>query len=220
MAILIDNVIDVHTVDTILEKLNDETLFIDGKMTAGKTAKIVKNNLQVNTKSPIYQEVNEQLRQILAKHAVVNAASFPKNMTDCILSRYEAGMNYGPHVDNTYIKGVRTDLSFTLFLSSPEDYEGGELIIRKHDGDEVIKLSKGSIYIYPSNCIHTVSPVTHGIRYVAVGWIQSRIRLEEQRNIMFDLTSCIESLEENTTNHELRLNLLKVKTNLLRLWAD
>lgn len=220
MAILIDNVVDVHTVDTILATLKDTSLFVDGKKTAGKTAKVVKENLQLNTESKEYKAVNEQLRTILAKHPVMNAASIPKIMTDLIISRYESGMTYGSHMDNAFIKGVRSDLSFTLFLSSPDDYEGGELIIQKHDGDEVIKLPKGSVYVYPSNCLHYVTPVSKGVRHVAVGWIQSRIRLDEQRGILFDLLSSIESLEENPQNHELRINLLKVQTNLMRLWAD
>ena len=129
-------------------------------------------------------------------------------------------MQYGRHVDEAYIQGIRTDLSFTLFLNEPSSYEGGELVISRPDGDEEMKAQKGALYLYPSSSVHYVKPVTKGVRLVAVGWVQSRVRLDEKREILFDLSKALKQLPSEAPDNELKLLLLRTRNHLLRLWGE
>jgi len=137
-----------------------------------------------------------------------------------MFNRYEADMHYGAHVDNAFISGMRTDLSFTLFLSGPESYKGGELVIQHGGLEQKIKPALGSLVLYPSTAVHYVAPVKSGVRLAAVGWIQSRIRHHEQRVTLFDMYQALQALENNAANQEARLAMLKVQSNLMRQWAD
>lgn len=219
MAILVDNLLDVHRTKAILESLGDD-VFLDGKLTAGKTARDVKHNLQADASNPSVVAATKMIEQALRKHPMIMNAALPAKFAKIMISRYDQGMTYGSHVDNAIIADTRTDLSFTLFLSDPDSYDGGELIVQKHDGDDVIKLPQGSLYLYPSNTLHYVAPVTHGVRYAAVGWIQSRVRLDEQRTTLFDLYMALQELPDTEANQKARLQILKAKSNLMRLWAD
>jgi PKHD-type hydroxylase len=219
MATFIESVLDSYSLNAISESLTGHALFEDGKPTAGKTAKRVKNNVQAQADSTT-QAVLKMIENALLDHAVFQAAALPSKFAKMMINRYDPGMDYGPHVDEAYIAGTRTDLSFTLFLSDPESYEGGELIIQKDDGDEVIKLPKGALYLYPSNSIHRVTAVTSGSRLAAVGWVQSRVRLDEHRQILFDISQALTKMPDNDANRDARLQMLKIKNNLLRLWAE
>jgi PKHD-type hydroxylase len=218
MAIFIEDVLDLHVVDAILDALSAEAVFVDGKKTAGRTAKKVKHNVQAQASSV------EGIRKMVEKHLLANRAfsraAIPLKFAKVMFSKYEVGMNYGEHVDDAFIAKTRTDLSFTLFLSDPDSYEGGELVIKRHDGDEKVKLPKGSLYLYPSSALHYVAPVTSGVRIAAVGWVQSRVRLQDHREILFDVATALSSLKETQENAPTRLQLLKVQQNLMRLWAD
>ena len=147
-------------------------------------------------------------------------AALPQKFAKILISRYTPGMHYGAHIDDPVIAGTRTDLSFTLFLSDPESYQGGELILKKHDGDELVKLQKGALCLYPSTSLHHVAEVTSGTRLAAVGWVQSRVRLGDQREILFDLQKALNDIPDTPENHPARLSLLKAKSNLMRLWVD
>lgn len=218
MAILVDNLLDVHSVRAVLDSMTDE-LFLDGGRTAGKTARAVKKNLQADPKASSVVAAARLVEGALRKHPLVSNAAYPGKLSNIIISRYDAGMTYGSHVDNAFIQGTRTDLSFTLFLSDPADYDGGELVLQKHDGDDVIKLPQGSVYIYPSHEIHYVAPVTRGVRYAAVGWIQSRVKSDEHRTALFDLYLALQQMADNEENKQARLQILKVRNNLMRMWA-
>lgn len=218
MAILVDNLLDVHSVKAVLDSMTDE-LFLDGGRTAGKTARAVKKNLQADPKASSVVAAARLVEGALRKHPLVVNAAHPDKLSNIIISRYDAGMTYGSHVDNAFIQGTRTDLSFTLFLSDPADYDGGELVLQKHDGDDVIKLPQGSVYIYPSHEIHYVAPVTRGVRYAAVGWIQSRVKSDEHRTVLFDLYLALQQMADNEENKQARLQILKVRNNLMRMWA-
>ncbi|WP_369985238.1 Fe2+-dependent dioxygenase [Thalassolituus sp.] len=219
MAILVDNLLDVHSVTAVLNSLSDD-LFVDGKKTAGKTARAVKKNLQADPKSPKIIAATKLVEQALRKHPMVTNSAFPDKLSNIIISRYDEGMTYGSHVDNAFIHATRTDLSFTLFLSDPDTYDGGELILQKHDGDDVIKLPQGSVYIYPTRELHYVAPVTRGVRYAAVGWIQSQIRSEEHRGTLFDLYLALQQMADTEENKQARLQILKARSNLMRMWAE
>lgn len=218
MAILVDNLLDVHSVKAVLDSMTDD-LFLDGGRTAGKTARAVKKNLQADPKASSVVAAARLVEGALRKHPLVANAAHPDKLSNIIISRYDAGMTYGSHVDNAFIQGTRTDLSFTLFLSDPADYDGGELVLQKHDGDDVIKLPQGSVYIYPSHEIHYVAPVTRGVRYAAVGWIQSRVKSDEHRTVLFDLYLALQQMADNEENKQARLQILKVRNNLMRMWA-
>jgi len=220
MAIFVDNVLNVYSIDAIIEVLNDKKIFEEGKKTAGRTAKQVKNNLQAKPDVPAVAAIKKMVEQALLENPIFMAAAQPLRFAKIMFSRYEVGMNYGPHIDDPFIAGTRTDLSFTLFLSDVDSYEGGELVIKRNDGDEAVKLPKGSLYLYPATSLHFVAPVTSGTRIVVVGWLQSRIRLAEHREILFDLASALRQLPNTEENTGSRLQLLKTKSNLTRLWAD
>ena len=220
MQIFLDNVLDVHTINALANTLADPRLFEDGKRTAGRTAKRVKSNLQARPDAPEVKGATKLVEKSLLAHPVFRAAALPAKFAKIMFSRYTPGMRYGTHVDDPFIAGTRTDLSFTLFLSDPESYEGGELILNKHDGDEPIKLPKGALALYPSTSLHHVAEVTAGSRLAAVGWVQSRVRSAEHREILFDLHHALAQLPGNAANQDARLSLLKAKSNMMRLWAD
>lgn len=220
MAIFIENVIDVYTINAISDALSDPLLFEDGKKTAGVTAQKVKRNLQAKPTEASVKGAKSQIEKALMSHTVFRSAAQPLKFAKIMFSRYEPGMNYGAHVDDAFIAGTRTDLSFTLFLSDPDSYQGGELVLSRLDGDETVKLPKGSLYLYPSTSVHHVAPVTSGTRLAAVGWVQSRVRQEEHRAILFDLACALKQLPGTQENSEARLRLLQAQNNLLRLWAD
>lgn len=219
MATFIENVLDIHAIHAITEALQDESLFEDGRVSAGGTAKKVKRNVQAKNTAAV-QGITTMIEQKLRENAVLRSAALPLKFAKIMVNRYDEGMTYGAHVDDAFIAGVRTDLSFTLFLSDPKSYAGGELMVQRDDGDEAIKLPQGSLYLYPADSIHYVAPVTHGSRLAAVGWIQSKVRLQEQRQILFDLSSALKQLPTTEANHGARLKLLNVHNNLLRRWAD
>lgn len=220
MMLYIDNLLDQPTLDALCDSLNDDSLFEDGKKTAGRTAKKVKNNLQGRGDQPAIKGARSILEKSLKKHPVFNAAALPKQFAKIMFNRYSDGMQYGTHIDEPFIGGVRTDLSFTLFLSDPESYDGGELVLCHHDGDEDIKLPKGTLVLYPSTTLHHINPVTRGKRLAAVGWLQSRVQLSEQRAVLFDLFHALAQLPDTTDNQNARLSLLKARANLMRLWAQ
>ena len=153
-------------------------------------------------------------------HAVFKAAARPKKLTGMLVSRYGTGMSYGLHVDDALMGGVRTDLSFTVFLAEPESYEGGELLIEGNDGTNAIKLAAGSAVVYPTTSLHHVSEVTNGERLVVVGWVRSYIRSGDQREILFDLDQSVAQLREAGAERAILDRILKTRANLMRMWAE
>ena len=136
------------------------------------------------------------MEQALLAHPVFKAVARPKQLVGLLVSRYRPGMEYGLHVDDAMMQGVRTDLSFTLFLSAPEAYEGGELVIEGNDAENAIKLPAGSAVVYPTTSLHRVAPVTAGERLVVVGWVRSLIRRADQREILFDLDAAVAEMRQ------------------------
>lgn len=220
MQIILDNILDIHRLNAIIESLADDSLFEDGGKTAGRTAKKVKANLQARSDAVETKGAAAMVEKALMAHPVFSAAAIPSRIAKIMFSRYEPDMVYGSHVDDPVIAGTRTDLSFTLFLSDPDSYQGGELVLHKYDGDEMIKLPAGSLVLYPSTSLHSVATVREGQRIAAVGWVRSRVRLAEQREILFDLHNALANLADNEENQVTRLSLLKAKYNLMRQWLD
>jgi PKHD-type hydroxylase len=197
--------------------------FIDGQKTAGWHAKLVKNNQQLSKKHPAYLDLFELVKQALNRHPLFMSAVQPKIIHSLLFSRYEIGMEYGTHVDNAFMGGDnywRSDLSFTVFLSDRDSYSGGELVMELSDGDRPYKLEAGSAIIYPASTLHRVETVTEGVRFAAVGWIQSLVRSSEHREILFDLDTVRRSIFAKE-GKSLEFDLIsKSYANLLRMWAD
>jgi PKHD-type hydroxylase len=193
--------------------------FVAGKATAGWSAKLVKANLQA-LDSPELHRLRTLVQARLVAHAVFGLATRPKTILGPLFSRYEPGHEYGAHVDDAMMGGVRTDVSFTLFLSAPESYDGGELVLDSPAGADTFKLDAGNIIVYPSTMLHHVAPVTRGQRLAAVGWVRSYIRHAAQRELLFELETARRRLferEGKTPDGDL---LAKCAANLLRMWCQ
>ncbi|MEO0834858.1 MAG: Fe2+-dependent dioxygenase [Cyanobacteria bacterium J06642_3] len=197
--------------------------FIDGKLTAGWNAKLVKNNQQLKKKTPLGTQLTQQVKSALNRNKLFQTAIRPKSIHSLLFSRYDKGMSYGRHVDNAIMRNNdmwRTDISFTLFLNSPDEYQGGELTIEGTDAEKGYKLDAGSAIVYPSTSLHRVNEVTEGSRLVCVGWVQSLIRDPSDREILFDLETArrvIFAKDGKTPEFDL---ISKSVSNLLRKWVD
>lgn len=188
--------------------------FEDGAATAGTLARAVKDNEQAVAGSET-DAVLEKVRRALLAHAGFQAVAYPKAFAQLMVTRTQGGGQYGTHVDNALIAGARADVSFTLFLSDPESYDGGELTITDRLEDRQVKLAPGEAIVYPSNTLHGVEPVTRGQRLVVIGWVQSWVREPDRREVLFDLWRAIEAAPDT----EQKRLISKSRSNLLRMWA-
>jgi PKHD-type hydroxylase len=193
--------------------------FDDGRKTAGAFAALVKANDQAAA-SPALDAILAQVTRALSANALFTAAARPRLMSRLILSRYRVGQTYGLHVDDALMQGMRTDLSFTLFLAPPDSYEGGALIIEDMFEARAIKLGAGDMILYPSTTLHRVEPVTAGERIAIVGWVQSHVRQADQREVLFDLDQTIAELHARDGKTPVLDSLTKTRSNLIRMWAD
>ncbi len=219
MIIFIGGLMDQATV-TKLTGLMERAQFVDGRATAGELAAKVKNNHQVDGRDPLIPEMRQIVDDCLAGSQLFNSAARPQHVRPPLFSRYVPGMEYGNHVDDAIMNGRRMDLSFTLFLSDPESYDGGELVIDSTSGEQEIKLPAGSAVLYPATSLHRVAPVTRGQRLAAVTWVRSLIRDAQQREILFDLDRVQDSLFKRDGKSMETDLLAKTQSNLLRLWAE
>ena len=222
MIVPIANVLTPDQLDQVRALLAAGT-YIDGKQTAGWHARLVKNNTQLASGEPA-QRANEIIREALFKNEVFKAAVRPKTLRPMLFSRYSDGQNYGAHVDDALMgrgdEMLRSDVSMTVFLSDPDGYTGGELVIEGTGGEQPFKLDAGSVIAYPSNTLHYVAPVTAGIREVAVSWAQSLVRDPAQREMLFDLDTARRALfQREGKSREFDL-ISKTHANLLRRWAE
>ena len=214
---------DVLTADQVMHlRAELETLpFADGAATAGVYARIVKHNEQAE-QSPQRQRLQEMVSGAIFRNALFTRAARPYSMRPILFSRYRLGMEYGTHVDNVVMPSrppMRTDLSFTLFLSDPDGYEGGELVI-EGEPEVRIKLPAGHMILYPSSSLHGVSPVTRGERLAAVSWVQSMVRDPARRQILFDLETVRQRLfQAQGKTREFDL-LTRSFSNLYRMWVE
>jgi PKHD-type hydroxylase len=193
--------------------------FGDGRATAGRHAATVKANDQA-TPGPDLDAITTRVERALAQNPLFRSAARPKALTKLILSRYREGQTYGLHVDDALMQGLRTDLSFTLFLSDPDTYDGGALIIEDHFESRAIKPAAGDLFLYPSTTLHRVEPVTRGQRLAVVGWVQSLIRDQGQREMLFDLDQSVDHCFATEGKSAQFDRLSKTRSNLLRMWAE
>lgn len=215
---------DDEKIATIKQMIGDLE-WRDGRETAGKVAQQVKRNLQAVMNTDSGKAIRAELRPLIEKNRVFRAAARPRRMSSLMVSKTGNGGHYGPHVDNALMgKGtnrLRTDLSFTLFLSNAEDYEGGELVVHNAGVAQAIKGDWGQMVLYPSTTIHEVKPVTKGERIVCVGWVESLIADPAQRELLFDLENLRTTLrQKHDANAPEMLTLDKSMANLLRMWCE
>ncbi len=194
-----------------------------GKRTAGVAARGVKENLQADGADPRTKELERFVVDAFRRHRLFEIAARPARLSRLLFSRYEPGMTYGAHTDDALMgRGedkLRTDLAFTLFLADSAAYEGGELVVESPLGEQGIKLAAGDAFLYSAGSIHHVAPVTAGVRYAAVGWIQSFVPDPLQRETLFDLSVARARFAEAGIAREELLRLDKSISNLLRMWA-
>lgn len=221
MIVCIENVLDVSAV-AACRKTAAEADYRDGKETAGWAARLVKNNLQMRPGAPGYRRIAERVEAALRASEVFMAAALPRILPAPLISRSEAGMGYGPHVDDALMgePAVRTDLSYTLFLSEPEEYEGGELILESSAGEQPYKLAGGSLVLYPATYLHRVASVRSGTRLVVAGWVQSYVRDAAHRELLFELQRARRGVFAKLGKCEEFDLLSRTSHNLLRTWSD
>jgi PKHD-type hydroxylase len=221
MIFSIPNLLNTEKLQSIQTRL-EKAEFVEGKLTAGWHAKLVKNNQQLKSGTSLLKELKTEVEQVLKDNSLFQIAVRPRRVHSLLFSRYEEGMSYGTHTDNALMGSnlLRSDVSFTLFLNSPDEYEGGELVIEGADDEKAYKLEAGTIIIYPSSTLHRVNTVTKGTRIVVVGWVQSLVRDASQREILFDLDTARRAMfarEGKTPEFDL---ISKSVANLLRKWAE
>ncbi len=225
MLIQIPKVLTAEQVAQIRTEL-DKAEWVDGRNTAGYISQRVKDNQQVPDTHPIARELGQKILTLLEKHPMFTSAALPLKVVPPLFNRYSGQQNYGRHVDGAIrpVAGtpfrVRTDLSATLFLAAPEDYDGGELVIEDTFGQRRVKLPAGDLVLYPSTSVHKVEPVTRGTRYASFFWIQSMVREDSHRTMLFELDNSIQQLGRDMPQHPAVVQLAGLYHNLLRLWAD
>lgn len=205
----------------------DATEWIDGKTTAGQQSAAVKQNSQLPENSPLATEIGNLILDALAQTPQFISAALPLKIFPPLFNRYQQGGQFGTHVDNAirHVPGtivrIRTDLSCTLFLSEPEEYLGGELVIEDNYGAQAVKLAAGDLVLYPSTSLHRVEAVTEGARICSFCWLQSMVRDDGERTLLYDLDQNIQNLAITLgLNHPQVVELSSIYHNLIRRWAD
>ena len=219
---------DVLTADQVAScrKTLETAEWIDGRITAGHQSARAKNNLQIREDVEEAKKLGDVVLAALENNPLFMSAALPLKVFPPLFNRYQDGQSFGNHVDNAIrqVTGtphrVRTDLSATLFFSNPDEYDGGELVIEDTYGVHSVKLPAGSLILYPASSVHHVRPVTRGVRIGSFFWIQSMVRDDGERTILFDLDVAIQRLMDDVPDHRSVVELTSLYHNLLRRWAD
>ncbi len=225
MLLTIPDVLSADDVATCTAQLA-AAAWADGRESAGYLSQAVKNNSQLSDTDPTARQLGDLILRRLEKNPLFFSAALPLKVLPPLFNRYAGEQAYGRHIDGAMrpVAGtphrLRTDLSATLFLSAPETYDGGELVIRDAFGEREVKLASGDLVLYPGTSVHRVAPVTRGVRLAAFFWIQSMVRDATQRSILFELDSAIQRLAKDVPQHASLVDLAGVYHNLLRTWAD
>ena len=225
MMIHVPNVLSAEQVARCRDVM-EKAAWVDGRVTAGHQSAKVKNNLQLPETAPEARELGGMVIEALARSNLFMSAVLPKQVFPPLFNRYDAGMTFGAHVDNAIRGGansgmrIRTDVSSTLFISGPEDYDGGELVVDDTYGSHSVKLPAGDMIVYPSTSLHHVTPITRGSRIASFFWTQSMIRDESKRSLLFDLDMAIIKLGRDHPQHASVVELTAIYHNLLRQWAE
>lgn len=225
MMVHVPNVLTPEQVARCRE-IFDRAAWADGRVTAGHQSAQVKKNLQLPENGPEARELGDLVLAALERSPLFISAVLPQRVFPPLFNRYDQSMSFGSHVDNAIrpITGtslrLRTDVSATLFLSDPESYDGGELVVEDTYGSHAVKLPAGDLIIYPSTSLHHVTPVTRGVRLASFFWVQSMVRDVTKRALLFDLDMSIMQLNKEVPNSPSLVMLTGVYHNLLRQWAE
>lgn len=225
MLLHIPHVLSKAQVADIREQF-DHMAWIDGQMTAGAQAAQVKRNMQISTEDPNYSLLADQIVAMLSAHPLVLSAALPQHILSPLFNCYQGHGHYGDHVDGAIHRDPqtgtshRTDVSLTLFLSEPDEYVGGELVIEDTYGSHRVKLDAGDAILYPSTSVHRVEPVSEGMRLASFTWIQSMVRSDAQRQMLFDLDMTILQLRQQLGDTPQVTQLTHHYHNLLRQWSE
>lgn len=227
MLLQIPQVLTAEQVAHCRERL-EQADWADGRITAGHQSAKAKDNAQLPEDSPVARELGTLVLEALARSSTFFSAALPKRIYPPLFNRYAGGQSFGYHIDNAIrydrssgrAEPIRTDLSATLFLSAPEEYDGGELVIEDTFGTQSVKLAAGDLVLYPGTSLHKVLPVTRGARLASFFWIQSMLREDSQRRLMFELDVSIRRLTQTVPEHPSLVQLTGVYHNLLRRWAE
>jgi len=222
------NIPNVLTPEQVVEarKLLDAAEWVDGKVTAGYQSARTKDNQQIPDGHPAARQVGEMIVKALGQNPLFLSAALPLQVFPPLFNRYSGGQSFGTHVDNAIrqVPGtphrIRTDLSATLFFAGAEEYDGGELCVEDAYGVKIVKLPPGHMVLYPATSLHHVKPVTRGVRLCSFFWIQSMVRDDGRRSILFDLDLAIQRLSRDHPEHPSAVQLTGVYHNLLRQWTE
>jgi PKHD-type hydroxylase len=219
---------DVLNAEQVAEArhLLESVQWVDGRVTAGHQSVRTKDNMQLPEDHPVGRQLGEVILAALSRNALFVSAALPLRVFPPLFNCYRGGQSFGNHVDNairqsrTHGSTVRTDLSATLFLTDPDEYEGGELMVEDTFGVHSVKLPAGHMVLYPASSLHKVTPVTRGARISSFFWIQSMLRDDGERTLLFDLDTAIQRLTLDLPDHPAAVQLTSVYHNLLRRWAE
>ncbi|MGV3772485.1 MAG: Fe2+-dependent dioxygenase [Verrucomicrobiales bacterium] len=225
MLLTIPNVLNPEQVAQARAAL-DKAEWVDGRVTAGHQSAKTKDNVQIPENHPVSRQIGDMILAALGQNSLFLSAALPAKVFPPLFNRYSGGQSFGTHVDNAIrqVTGtphrIRTDLSATLFFAAPEEYDGGELCVEDAYGVKSVKLAPGHMVLYPATSLHHVKPVSRGARICSFFWIQSMIRDDGQRSILFDLDLGIQRLAQDHPGHPSAVQLTGVYHNLLRQWAE
>ncbi|WP_321914440.1 Fe2+-dependent dioxygenase [Paraburkholderia sp. J11-2] len=226
MLVQVPNVLTPEQVRVLRVRLdNAGDAWVDGRATAGWSGAPVKRNVQIAEHTPIARELGDMVLAAIERNPLFISAALPNQVYPPLFNRYEGGMTFGSHVDGAVRvlpNGVklRTDVSCTLFLSSPDEYEGGELVVEDTYGVQEVKLPAGDMIVYPATSLHQVTPVTRGARVASFFWVQSLVRDDTKRALLFDMDTAIQRLNASDADAQARRSLVGCYHNLLRLWSE
>jgi PKHD-type hydroxylase len=224
MVVQIPEVLSAQQVAHARRRL-DEAEWVDGRVTAGHQSKQVKDNQQLPEDHPVARELGDMIGESLSRNPLFLSAALPLRVFPPLFNRYQGGQSFGNHVDNAIRQAsggarLRTDLSATLFLAEPAEYDGGELLVEDTYGVHSVKLPAGHMVLYPSTSLHNVQPVTRGARIASFFWIQSMVRDDGKRTLLFDLDNAIRRVAGEIPESSGPVQLTAVYHNLLRRWAE
>ncbi len=225
MLLQIANVLSAEQVARFRARI-DAASWVDGNVTSGHQSAQAKYNEQMPETSAEAREIGEEIVAALGRHPLFFSAALPRQVFPPLFNRYTGGMNFGNHVDGAIRvhapsgRRIRTDISVTLFLTAPEEYDGGELLVEDTYGVHSVKLPAGDMVIYPATSLHRVTPVTRGARVSSFFWIESMVREDERRSLLFDMDMAIMRLTRDAPDHESLVSLTGCYHNLLRMWSD
>ena len=225
MLVPIPDVLTAEQV-TAARQLLDRADWVDGRVTAGHQSARSKDNMQLPEHHPVARELGEMVLAALGQSALFVSAALPSKVFPPLFNRYEGGQSFGTHVDNAVrqVTGtphyIRTDISATLFFTQPDEYDGGELVVEDTYGIHNVKLPAGHLVLYPASSLHQVRPVTRGVRLASFFWVQSMVRDDGHRTLLFDLDMAVQRINSDIPDHPSAVQLTGIYHNLLRGWAD